>query len=1197
MEPVEANSGRRRYEVKEEPEITEEQYEVVTSWAQVSTLGNEVILLILTLIFTILRASTKRLLIQARRLEPRNENGGLERKSVSFQVKRRRVLGNEIRKETGEHEKNRKLAKKGEPATKEQQTTVRTVRTDPQKSENKQATRPVRTEHTERTFNKKHQTKQQQYPGVEYGDSGDEGSCSERRLSHNREGIGTQLKRSMSDRETKRKSSGSSDFFSKKQRPQSVSGANSLAESSKEQPKRDLSTTRSTTISLDVATPQSEGQSPVFENMPEDKIIVVASTPLLLPGQPGAPWFQGENISTFLERYSDLCDDYKVSKEMKRERIIRYVHPWYKDTITAMPEYAEVGYDEGKFYKALKEEYKDNDWETLRFSREFLEQTVEKAKSGRLTSKAYVDLFDRISKVLIDRGELDETQRAREFMKGLNSTTKDKIFRDTEFEPSNVRTHDYDKMHKTAVKAYEVEEKRRRYNEYNDPDYSKIKQAHLDEVVDDLLPKRNQEHVLPFPPPMPIPKTSGGLVEEHKGQAAPATARIPKAKQPGLSEIDKLTEEMAKLKVHAVTQDTLNSAMDNLGKTITNKVESLMLSQQPSSNQYGQSSGYSQSNGFGQRGGFQQRGRGRGNGFRGGYGGYGGYSGHSGSGGGGYGNGGYQNSGQTEGGAVQGNSLEFVGNANAVGFQPTDEKCPGCYGRTIDGVEDPEYEDHRAYDCPLMWHLVERGCIHRFRTQWYQGLLKPGVKAAPLFFSRDRRWFDQARAIVQGGEFDYNINARPANLRRMEEEARLATQERAKATGTQGNQVAPLSIVQRNQGGGMTRDNDGTVISGGFEAGGRQFQFNLPDGSKPEDWYEALPTSVSVNAVSNTATASKKAKAAEGAKQTLRRQARAEERAPRARPRDEAGDFRQVEDVTDEMEVDPDQDTETQATLDNDPEETVKRVMKKKQTVPLPKIDRSKKMIMDTLRTPDPVATFDHQWRKDNASYIQVIEMANVIYGNMLDLMGCKDKLERTLMRPSLLGPTVASVPTLVEGSSLTQEELVESRSVVPSPRLPITFVGPVKKQADTGLIDTGAEVNVLPEQLAREVGCIIRDAKHHAMITADGKKAGFVGAVRIRVEIGEGIGCTDIFFLIRGSDKILLGQPFINRMQMTISYRPDGSMDGRFTDPETGASCTTMMVPKMKEKEEKQVSFKDYEKPTVADESDDLVDDDIEEN
>ena len=46
---------------------------------------------------------------------------------------------------------------------------------------------------------------------------------------------------------------------------------------------------------------------------------------------------------------------------MKRERIIRYVYPWYKDTITAMLECAETGYDKDKFYKALKEEYKDND--------------------------------------------------------------------------------------------------------------------------------------------------------------------------------------------------------------------------------------------------------------------------------------------------------------------------------------------------------------------------------------------------------------------------------------------------------------------------------------------------------------------------------------------------------------------------------------------------------------------------------------------------------------------------------------------------------------------------------------------------------------------------------------------------------------------------------------------------------------------
>ena len=156
------------------------------------------------------------------------------------------------------------------------------------------------------------------------------------------------------------------------------------------------------------------------------------------------------------------------------------------------------------------------------------------------------------------------------------------------------------------------------------------------------------------------------------------------------------------------------------------------------------------------------------------------------------------------------------------------------------------------------------------------------------------------------------------------------------------------------------------------------------------------------------------------------------------------------------MEVDPNQDTETQATLDNDPEETVKRVVKKKQTAPLPKIDRSKKMIMDILHTPNPVATFEHQWRRDNAPYIQVIQMADVIQANMSDLMGYKDKLERTFMKPSFQAPAVVSVPTLVKGNSVTQRELMESRSVMPSPRLPVKFIGPAMIREETGLIIPG---------------------------------------------------------------------------------------------------------------------------------------------
>ena len=55
--------------------------------------------------------------------------------------------------------------------------------------------------------------------------------------------------------------------------------------------------------------------------------------------------------------------------------------------------------------------------------------------------------------------------------------------------------------------------------------------------------------------------------------------------------------------------------------------------------------------------------------------------------------------------------------------------------------------------------------------------------------------------------------------------------------------------------------------------------------------------------------------------------------------------------------------------------------------------------------------------------------------------------------------------------------------------------------------------------------------------------------------------------------------------------------MDRRFTDPETGISYITIIILKIKEKEEKQVSFKNYKKPTIIDKSNNLMDNNIKEN
>jgi hypothetical protein len=46
----------------------------------------------------------------------------------------------------------------------------------------------------------------------------------------------------------------------------------------------------------------------------------------------------------------------------------------------------------------------------------------------------------------------------------------------------------------------------------------------------------------------------------------------------------------------------------------------------------------------------------------------------------------------------------------------------------------------------------------------------------------------------------------------------------------------------------------------------------------------------------------------------------------------------------------------------------------------------------------------------------------------------------------------------------------------------------------------------------------------------------------KLRAEITDGVGCKDIFFLVKGAPKILLSQPFLVKIKMNIIYRSNGS-------------------------------------------------------
>jgi hypothetical protein len=51
----------------------------------------------------------------------------------------------------------------------------------------------------------------------------------------------------------------------------------------------------------------------------------------------------------------------------------------------------------------------------------------------------------------------------------------------------------------------------------------------------------------------------------------------------------------------------------------------------------------------------------------------------------------------------------------------------------------------------------------------------------------------------------------------------------------------------------------------------------------------------------------------------------------------------------------------------------------KKATILLLRTQKGTKILIDTLKTPNPATTLQNQWIKDNSSYLTIIEIGNTI--------------------------------------------------------------------------------------------------------------------------------------------------------------------------------------------------------------------------
>jgi hypothetical protein len=63
-------------------------------------------------------------------------------------------------------------------------------------------------------------------------------------------------------------------------------------------------------------------------------------------------------------------------------------------------------------------------------------------------------MFNRVSRELLKRKEMDEITQYREFMRGLSVPARDRILKDTNFEPTDVSTYKYSKIYEKVVMSY-----------------------------------------------------------------------------------------------------------------------------------------------------------------------------------------------------------------------------------------------------------------------------------------------------------------------------------------------------------------------------------------------------------------------------------------------------------------------------------------------------------------------------------------------------------------------------------------------------------------------------------------------------------------------------------------------------------------------------------------------------------------------
>ena len=169
----------------------------------------------------------------------------------------------------------------------------------------------------------------------------------------------------------------------------------------------------------------------------------------------GLPFFNGKNVTRFLNEFDRLAAHHRLTDEERAESVVRFCGADQEYLVRNMPEHKQR--DWSKLKEEMLREWEDDDEEQMMLTIPFLEALAQKERGKEDDIRLYLRQFKIGADHLIKTNQQSSYQCGRLFLQGMPEQFRRKIVKDLKINHRKPQTVEFEKIYKKGVECWESE--------------------------------------------------------------------------------------------------------------------------------------------------------------------------------------------------------------------------------------------------------------------------------------------------------------------------------------------------------------------------------------------------------------------------------------------------------------------------------------------------------------------------------------------------------------------------------------------------------------------------------------------------------------------------------------------------------------------------------------------------------------------